>query len=365
MFTLVAALFLAAQSSRQEDAGRFNLLMEQARAARHEARYAEAERLCREAEPVARRLLPSVDALLLVRNELGLVLTWLGRHDEAIELMEEALPAAMKHSTQVYLATAVNLGTGYRGVGRLPEAESVLRRALRAPGAGEFTEALSARSQLAGIEGAFGRRKAAETLYREVLAEQTRRLGPLHRETLATLAGLIERLIAWKRLAQAEPLALRLVADNAKAQLAVHPAQATGLYYLGLVYAQRKQYTDAAEQLVRAREILEASVGKRSSKVVTVLNVLASVEAGRGNLGAALDLSREAVSICEETLGPRHPAMGLALSAHADILHRLKRHDLARQARVRALAIARESSAGAATAGQRIDWETLRRENGH
>ena len=363
ILTLIAALVLAAQSAESEDAARFNLLLEQARGARNAARYAEAERLCREAETVARRLLPSVDGLLLIRNELGLALTWQGRHGEAIELLQEVLPAAVKRSTQVHLATAVNLGVSYRMVGRLLEAESVLRRALRAPGAGEFTEALAAQSQLAGIEGELGRLKAAEALYREVLAEQTRRLGPLHRETLATLAGLIERLIAWKRVAEAEPLALRFVADNAEAEAAVHPSQATGRYYLGILYGQRKRYPEAAEQLVRAREILEASVGKRSPKMATVLDALASVEAKRGNLGAALALSREAVAICEDVLGPRHPTTGIRLDHYAAVLQRLKHHDLARQARERALNIAKDSSA-ADGAARHIDWDTLRREAG-
>ena len=255
-------------------------------------------------------------------------------------MLEKALPAAARLSTRDYLITAVNLGIAYRVSGRLHDAQLVMSRALRVPGAGTLPEALSARSELAALEALLGRRKAAGALFYEVLAEQTSRMGPTSRATLSTLSSLIEFSMVWKRYEEAEKLTLRYLEDNAKARLPSHPSNAFGHYYLAILDARRKRYPEASEGLRRALEILEASVGRRSPSVAVVLNVFASLEIKRRRLEAALELSREAVSICEEALGPRHRETGIMLSTYAEIQSRLRYRDEARQNRAKAAAIA-------------------------
>ena len=262
----------------------------------------------REAEVIARSLPDPDSALILIRNELAGVLAWQGRHGEAAVLLEQALPVAMKLSSRVHLITAVNLGAAYRVTGRLDDA--VLNQALRVPEVGELAETLAARSELAAIEALLGRRKAAYALLSEVLAEQTSRLGLTHGETLSTLSSLIECLIAWKRFDEAGKLAFRYLDGNAHAEASGHPSQALGHYYLGIIAKERKSYGEASERLQRALEILEASVGRRSASVAILLNALASIESKRHRFAAALALSREAVSICEEALGPRPSLSG-------------------------------------------------------
>ena len=277
----------------------------------------------REAEVIARSLPDPDSALILIRNELAGVLAWQGRHGEAAVLLEQALPVAMKLSSRVHLITAVNLGAAYRGTGRLDE--------------------------------------AASSLLSEVLAEQTSRLGLTHGETLSTLSSLIECLIAWKRFDEAGKLAFRYLDGNAHAEASGHPSQALGHYYLGIIAKERKSYGEASERLHRALEILEASVGRRSASVAILLNALASIESKRHRFAAALALSREAVSICEEALGPRHRETGAMLQAYAEILDRLRFRVEARQSRARAIEIAKESATGIVQTGLMIDWGTWSR----
>ena len=363
MHTLLTALLLAAQIA-ESDYSRFVGLMEMEREARHAARYVEAERLGREAETIASRLPESDDCLVLVWNELAIVLQWRGRYPEAINLLERALPLAKKLSVRHHLVTAVHLGGVYRALGRIDEAQALLLRALRAPGAGLRPEALAARSELAGIEALLGHRKAASALYSEVLAEQTRRLGRAHRDTLTTLSAFTKFSIAWKHYDQARKLALRYLDDNAQAETAGHPSNAFGHYHLALIDLQRKRYPEATERLHRALAIFENSTGRRNANVASVLDALASVEIKLGHLGPALVLRREAVSICEEALGPRNGVTALMLYKYADLQGRLHFRDEARQNKAKAVAIATESAVGSQAAGRTIEWETFRREAG-
>ena len=363
MHTLITAFLLAAQSAQPPpDLNRFNQLMERQRQASHSARYAEAERLGREAE-IAAESLPDPDSLITARNALGNVLSWQGRNAEAIELLNKTLPLAMKHSPRAHLTTALHLGASYVAASRIPEAELVLRRALRAAGPGEQRQALAVRSQLAGIEASLGHRKAARALALETLAEQTRLLGSTHQDTLTTLAGLVLLSINGRADEEAEQLALRYVRDNAKAEVAGHPSNAFGQIYLGILHAKRKDYVKASRELSGGLAMLEAASGRQGPSFATVLEALAFVEIKLGHLEAALKLRREAVSICEESFGPGHRLTGVALSNYAAIQGRLHFRDEARQNKAKAIAIARESSVGS-PAGRTIEWETFRREAG-
>ena len=364
MNTLITALLLAAQSTEPPDLSRFNQVMEMQRQATHSARYAEAERLGREAELIAQRL-PDPDGSLIImaRNVLANTLAWQGRNTEAIELLEKTLPLAMKLSPHAHLTTALHLGASYLVSDRVPEAEPVLRRALRAAGPGEQREVLAARSILANIEALLGRRKAARAVFLEILAEQTRLLGSTHQQTLTTLSMLVLLSIAEKRYEEAEKLALRYIEDNAKAEVAGHPSNAFGHLYLGILDTKRKQYAKASQELRRALGILETAAGRRSPNFATVLDALAFVEIKLGHLAAALELRREAVSISEESFGPRHRVTALMLHKYADLQGRLHFRAEARQNRAKAVAIARESTVGS-EAGRTIEWETFKREAG-
>ena len=364
MNTLITALLLAAQSAQPPpDLRRFNQLMEMQGQASQAARYAEAERLGREAELIAQRLPDPDSALIMARNALANALAWQGRNAEAAGLLEKTLPLAMKLSSHVHVATALQLGAIYVASDRVPEAELVLRRALRAAGPGEQLEVLAARSQLAGIEASLGRRKAARAVFLEILAEQTRLLGSTHQQTLSTLSMLVLLSVEGKGDQEAEQLALRYIKDNAKAEVAGHPSNAFGHLCLGHLYTKRKDYVKASQELHHAIRILEAATGRRGPNFVTALDALALVEIKRGHPGAALELRREAVSISEESFGPRHRVTALMLYEYADLQGRLHFRAEARQNRAKAVAIAKESAAGS-PAGRTIEWETFRREAG-
>ena len=115
---------------------------------------------------------------------------------------------------------------------------------------------------------------------------------------------------------------------------------------------------------VRDIGILEAAVGRRGANVTSVLDTLAFVEIKLGHLEAALELRREALSICEEIFGPRHRVTALMLGKYAAIQGRLHFRDEARRNKAKASAIAKESAAGSPAAGRTIEWDTFKREAG-
>ena len=257
----------------------------------------------------------------------------------------------------------MQLGAIYVASDRAPEAELVLRRALRAAGRGEQLEGLAARSLLATIEASLGRLKAARALFLEILAEQTRPLGSTHRQTLTTLSMLVLVSVEGKGGKEAEQLALRYIKDNAKAEVAGHPSNAFGHIYLGILDTKRKHFVKASQELRRALGILETAAGRRGPNFVTALDALALVEIKLGHLAEALELRREAVSISEETFGPRHRLTALTLYKYAKNQNRLHLRDEARQNRAKAVAIAKDSTVGS-PAGRTIEWDTFRREAG-
>ena len=166
-----------------------------------------------------------------------------------------------------------------------------------------------------------------------------------------------------KRYEEAEKLALRYIKDNVEAEVAGHPSNAFGHIYLGILDTKRKHFVKASQELRRALGILETAAGRRGPNFVTALDALALVEIKLGHLAEALELRREAVSISEETFGPRHRLTALTLYKYAKIQGRLHLRDEARQNMAKAVAINKDSTVGS-PAGHTIEWETFRREAG-
>jgi tetratricopeptide (TPR) repeat protein len=355
---LLLTHWLGAQSIEE----RFDKFLDQCKVARQTSRFQEAERYCREAEVLAKAWPDGDVRHLRLWNQLAMTLTWLARYGEAQAIFEAALPAAKKASPQAYLSVAVNLAAIYRVQGRLRDADRLLRAALRAEGAAGLPDALMARSLLAGINVMLGAYKAARSQYEEVLAAQTRSLGPGHTDTLATLHDFTSFTIRRKRYQEAERLALRYIEDSRKTYVPGYPTLAFGHHQLGVIYTRLGLLNEAAEQLDRAMAILEHAVGKRDPHIAVVLHSLARLDLRRGDLALAHSRLEQTISISGQTLGLKHPFLAVVLRTYGDILRRQGMRVPAREALARANSI-EQANARDNGAGQSIDVSTLRLES--
>ncbi len=76
----------------------------------------------------------------------------------------------------------------------------------------------------------------------------------------------------WRQYAQAEPLYQRALAIDEKALGPEHPAVATGLNNLALLYYAEGKYTEAEPLFRRALAIAEKALGPEHPQVATSLN---------------------------------------------------------------------------------------------
>jgi tetratricopeptide (TPR) repeat protein len=125
-----------------------------------------------------------------VDMNVAIVLTQLDRHDEAVELLEEASAVFAKYgATDDLDACRVNLTSALRGAGRLVEAVEVGRQAVEAVRqAGDALRLPDALSNMANAELGHGNREAARVAYIEAL-DLFRKLG-LPTEEADCLDGL-------------------------------------------------------------------------------------------------------------------------------------------------------------------------------
>jgi serine/threonine-protein kinase len=118
------------------------------------------------------------------------------------------------------------------------------------------------------------------------------------------------------------------------------------LLALAAVYAKEGNDTKALETYERARTLIEKTQGTEHVDYANIHNNIGVFLADRKRYDEALRYYQRAVQVAETVSGPRHPMVGLAAFNSAETLNRLHRHDEAREAAGRALAIWRHTGAG-------------------
>jgi len=121
------------------------------------------------------------------------------------------------------------------------------------------------------------------------------------------------------KYAQAIPLAQRALTIYEKALGPDHPAVATVLNNLAVLYEAQGNYAAAAPLLKRALTIYEKALGPDHPAVAISLNSLAELYQDQGNYVAAEPLLKRALAILEKALGPDHPDVATALNNLAEL----------------------------------------------
>jgi CHAT domain-containing protein len=289
----------------------------------------------------------------------------LGKYDEAIRILERALPLAELPTApeDAYVGDLLyRIALLKRIKGDYKEAERLLERAVtvdeRVLGR-EHPQTADALRGWGNLYIATAEYAKAEPLLQESLEISERTLGSQHPRIalclrlLANLHGFLEDLerartyleraltIAEKGLApddvtliavvhdlgdiyrvlgdfdRAEPLLQRAADWVEKKYGPEHIQLASPLHNLGNVAQERKEYARALALYERSHAIREKVLGPQHPDTVRLLSSMAIVYVDQGNFAKALELNQQALDLLSVSAGPYHRATAAALDGIA------------------------------------------------
>ncbi len=185
---------------------------------------------------------------------------------------------------------------------------------------------------------AFSRLAEAEPLVRRALAIYEKS-GSEHADVSTALNNLASLLRATNRLAEAEPMYRRALAIEEKIHGPEHPNVATALNNFASLLGAINRFAEAEPMYRRALAIDEKSYGPDHPEVATDRNNLAELLRATNRLAEAEPLMRRALAIDEKSYGPDHPKVAIDLNNLASLLRDTNRLAEAEPMYRRALAI--------------------------
>lgn len=249
------------------------------------------------------------EALTVVRGDLALTLSRMGRFEEARELFEEVLRAekATGASPAAILSTTVNLRAAelrsdQLAPGRVADWRNLVQRCESELGP-TASPTLTARNNLAHALRIGGHDDEALVVLEALLPLLREHLGEGHPSTWTTCSSLGELLVQRGEFERAEPL----LEEALRAQLEVlGPAHLdTGAAQNSLAELRRQQgrLEEARDLYAASAEIVLAAVGQRDTRYAAVMSNLGTVLGALGELEEAEIILGEVVELLEETEG--------------------------------------------------------------
>ncbi|MFF2064735.1 FxSxx-COOH system tetratricopeptide repeat protein, partial [Streptomyces sp. NPDC058200] len=236
---------------------------------------------------------------LTSRNNLGLVLHALGRHQEAVDLHRQNLAD---------------------------------RERVQGP---DHPDTLTSRNNLGGALHALGRHQEAVDLHRQNLADSERVLGADHPDTLISRINLVTTLNDLGRHQEAVDLHRQNLADSERVLGADHPGTLSSRNNLGLALHALGRYQEAVDLFQPTLADRERVLGPDHPDTLTSRTNLGLVLHALGRHQEAVDLHRQNLADSERVQGSDHPDTLNSRNNLADALHNLGRHqeavDLHRQ----------------------------------
>jgi tetratricopeptide (TPR) repeat protein len=231
-------------------------------------RYGEAEPLYREALDARRRVLGPDDPLTLISmSNLAHLFQQQGKLEACELLSREALSrkrAVLGNDAHETLVAINNLASVLHDMGKLPEAEALYREALERSGrvlGPDHPHTLGSMSNLALLLKQEGNPQA-ESLLRDAIDARRRVLGDDHPDTLLSINNLGSMLFEEKRFAAAEALFGELPDKYVRAFGPSHPQTLTAMNNLAFVLETQGKHAQAEPW--RAKLAAEASSSQAS-----------------------------------------------------------------------------------------------------
>jgi tetratricopeptide (TPR) repeat protein len=253
--------------------------------------------------------------------------------------------------------TQHRLGTVYRELGRLPEAETWYQRSLSAwkmsePGLPKPLISLASLYLENGFHG------KAERLIDPWLSDPEFKLDPTDSLSISLLQNFAALKYSQRRYSEAETLyrrALRAV------ETAFGPQSLEMAYLLnnlGILLAQTKRSKEAGSHLERALAIRESALPPDHTDVARSLNNLAAFYRSIRNYAKAEPLFQRALTIAERNLGSENRLVGTILTQYAQLLRKTKRKEEAKVLETRARAV-RQGHTGQDLGRHTVDFRDL------
>ena len=253
---------------------------------------------------------PASQARLL--NSLGLVYSWLGRYDDSLKLLDEALTIREREfgpdSSEVadsaeWLAQTLH----YRG--RYADAERTLRRAaaIRRDRLGpNATQTLDTALELGDLLHSRGELAAADDIVRDALARL--RAAGTHGELLGRGLQYHGNILRDEGRLDESAAAFREAIDVFRALFGPLSQQAAvaELYY-GRVLIRQRNYAEAERLLFSAQRDIRTIYDGDHLLTVTAFRELGFLRTEQGRYDEALELLQESRRLAVALLGPEHP----------------------------------------------------------
>ncbi len=245
---------------------------------------------------------------------LGEVYRNLGAHEDAIDILEEAMsvePDLRSRQPQRWADLAFLLGVAHIRLQNPAAAEAPLREvlAIRRAGArgGDDELTASALNTLGAAVAALDRRDEAESLYREALGMRERLLGPDHEDLATTLQNLAA--LAYQRGDIPEALLdyERAAGIYARAYPQGHPDRATVLNNWGMALREARQYSAAETALREGLAMRQRLLPPDHPYVAGSRNCLGLLYYETGRTAEAAEEWRTALEAIQESARPDHP----------------------------------------------------------
>ncbi|HEX6483278.1 MAG TPA: tetratricopeptide repeat protein [Ktedonobacteraceae bacterium] len=240
-------------------------------------------------------------------------------HQHALEIIKRIYPPIDPDRGRVL----INLARCYYYLGRLPEAEPLLRDAHAILAMAEGPEAqstLDALSWLATIYREWARYPEAEQFYQFVLALFESNSPPQQEVLASCIEGLAGTYELQGKLEEAFKLRQRTLALLKESVGREHPDVALCLTGLADNSIKLNKLEDAEEYSREALAIYEQTVGYDHSDIAQPIGSLAIIATLGHQYAEAEALFQQSVAIIEQIQGPEHPDLGGILDNYAMLL---------------------------------------------
>ncbi len=229
-----------------------------------------------------------------------------------------ALVEQTKGSGHILVSTTLlNLGNAFIHAGRHREAEDAFRRGLAigeaalGPNDPEVGKLINA---LANAYMQQGRGEETEALLLRVKGIYERAFGPGHTRVGIVIHNLANLYQGQGRYGEAEDLMKRALAIWEKADGVDQVRTGDTLFILALAQSKQDRLAEAAETFERVLRIHERGYGQRHPLFAKTLFDTAIIRARQHRADEAEQLFKRAMTIYESTVGPHHPDVATALS---------------------------------------------------
>ncbi len=247
----------------------------------------------------------------------------LQRHGEGLAFAQTSLGLARGLGPVSEAAAKSSLASIYNAQGKRAAAENELREALALYEASSDPDALgaaSAHSNLAIVLAMQGELDEAEQELRTALGVYEHELGPVHPSVASMHNNLAVILRNRGDHASAEAEQRRVIELYESALGPEHPNVASSRSNLAVTLESQGRGAEAEVEARRAIEIYEATLGPDHADVAAARANLGSTLRGQGKLADAETMIRGALAIWEKALSPKHPNVAFGWQGLGSVL---------------------------------------------